>query len=85
MRTPTKFEPAMGLTFEQANLDFAGDYSTAARDCGDIATAEALEQVHADEIKQVTSVGSGCAGSPARSIRWTRTTRMCDHHSGDVW
>lgn len=53
MRTPVEFAAAMGLTFEQANLDFAGDYATAARACGDIATAEALEQVHADEIKHV--------------------------------
>jgi uncharacterized ferritin-like protein (DUF455 family) len=43
----------MGLTFEHANLDFAGDYAAAARACGDVATAEALERVHADEIGHV--------------------------------
>lgn len=53
MRTPIEFAAAMGLTFEQANLDFAGDYAAAARACGDVKTAEALEQVHADEIKHV--------------------------------
>jgi len=51
--TPLEFACAMGLTFEHANLDFASDYATAARACGDVATAEALEQVHADEIRHV--------------------------------
>ena len=50
---PLEFACAMGLTFEQANLDFAGDYATAARACGDVATAAALERVHADEIGHV--------------------------------
>jgi uncharacterized ferritin-like protein (DUF455 family) len=53
LRTPIEFVCAMGLTFEQANLDFAGDYATAARAAGDEATAVALEQVHADEIRHV--------------------------------
>ena len=43
----------MGLTFEQANLDFAGEYARAAREVGDDATAEVLDQVHADEIGHV--------------------------------
>ena len=50
---PLEFVCAMGLTFENANLDFAGDYAAAARACGDLATAEALEQVHTDEIAHV--------------------------------
>jgi uncharacterized ferritin-like protein (DUF455 family) len=50
---PLEFACAMNLTFEQANLDFAGDYAAAARACGDVATAEALERVHADEIRHV--------------------------------
>ena len=50
---PLEFACAMGLTFEHANLDFCGDYAAAARACGDLATAEALEQVHADEIRHV--------------------------------
>jgi uncharacterized ferritin-like protein (DUF455 family) len=53
LRTPMEFVCAMGLTFEQANLDFAGDYAAAARACGDDATADALAQVHADEIRHV--------------------------------
>ena len=50
---PLEFVCAMGLTFENANLDFAGDYAAAARACGDLATAEVLDQVHADEIGHV--------------------------------
>ncbi|HEX4421868.1 MAG TPA: DUF455 family protein [Kofleriaceae bacterium] len=50
---PCEFVCAMNLTFENANLDFAGDYATAARAAGDAATAAALAQVHADEIRHV--------------------------------
>lgn len=50
---PLEFACAMGLTFEHANLDFCGDYAAAARACGDRATADALDIVHADEIKHV--------------------------------
>ena len=53
MRTPTELVCVMGLTFEAANLDFAGDYAAAARTHGDHATADALDQVHADEIRHV--------------------------------
>lgn len=51
--SPLEFVCAMGLTFEAANLDFAGDYAAAARACGDAATAEVLDRVHADEIRHV--------------------------------
>ena len=51
--TPLAFVCAMGLTFENANLDFAGEYAAAARACGDTATADVLEQVHTDEIAHV--------------------------------
>jgi uncharacterized ferritin-like protein (DUF455 family) len=50
---PCEFVCAMNLTFENANLDFAGDYAAAARAAGDEATARALEQVHADEVRHV--------------------------------
>ncbi|HVK83527.1 MAG TPA: DUF455 family protein [Kofleriaceae bacterium] len=50
---PLEFVCAMGLTFENANLDFAGDYAAAARACGDEATAAVLDRVHADEIAHV--------------------------------
>jgi uncharacterized ferritin-like protein (DUF455 family) len=50
---PVEFVCAMGLTSENANLDFAGDYAVAARAAGDLATAEVLDRVHADEIGHV--------------------------------
>jgi uncharacterized ferritin-like protein (DUF455 family) len=53
LATPLGFVATMGLTFENANLDFCGDYERAARACGDVATADALAQVHADEIRHV--------------------------------
>lgn len=53
LESPLGFVCTMCLTFENANLDFAGDYAAAARACGDAATAEALDRVHADEIRHV--------------------------------
>jgi uncharacterized ferritin-like protein (DUF455 family) len=53
MSTPLEFACAMGLTFENANLDFAGEYASAARAAGDEATALVLERVHTDEIAHV--------------------------------
>jgi uncharacterized ferritin-like protein (DUF455 family) len=50
---PLAFACVMGLTFENANLDFAGEYARAARACGDVETAEVLERVHEDEIAHV--------------------------------
>lgn len=50
---PLEFVCAMGLTFENANLDFCGDYAEAARACGDVETAAVLDQIHADEIRHV--------------------------------
>jgi uncharacterized ferritin-like protein (DUF455 family) len=51
--SPLEFACAMGLTFEHANLDLAGDYAAAARAAGDDATADAIDRVHADEIRHV--------------------------------
>ncbi len=53
LASPLGFVCTMCLTFENANLDFAGDYAAAARACGDVATAAAIDQVHADEIRHV--------------------------------
>ncbi len=52
-RTPLRFCCAMGLTFENANLDFANEYAAAARAAGDEETARVLELVHDDEISHV--------------------------------
>jgi uncharacterized ferritin-like protein (DUF455 family) len=69
---PLEFVCAMGLTFEAANLDFAGDYATAARACGDVATADALDRVHADEIAHV-------------HFGWTWMRRLAGEHEADAW
>lgn len=51
--SPLAFVCVLGLTFENANLDFAGDLIDAAEACGDSATADVLRTVHADEIRHV--------------------------------
>lgn len=51
--SPLGFVCTMGLTFENANLDFAGDYAREAEKAGDLATRAVLEVVHADEIRHV--------------------------------
>ena len=51
--SPRHFVCVMGLTFENANLDFAQEYAAAARGVGDAATADVLGQVHRDEIRHV--------------------------------
>lgn len=44
---------AMGLTFEQANLDYSAFYAGAFEAAGDAETARAIRQVHRDEIRHV--------------------------------
>ena len=58
---PCAFLAAIGLTFEQANLDFTLRFADAFYKAGDPASAEVLEQVHQDEIRHVE-----------RSIHWLR-------------
>ncbi len=53
IETPLEFVCAMGLTFENANLDFAAEHAAAAERAGDAATAAALRMVHDDEIRHV--------------------------------
>ena len=53
LATPLGFVCAMGLTFENANLDFCGEYARAARAAGDVTTADVLDLVHRDEIGHV--------------------------------
>ena len=53
MSSPIEFLCAMGLTFENANLDFAGEYAKAAIEAGDQETADALAIVHRDEERHV--------------------------------
>jgi uncharacterized ferritin-like protein (DUF455 family) len=50
---PRAFLAAMGLTLEQANLDFSLVYRDAFRSAGDEASARVCERVHADELRHV--------------------------------
>lgn len=58
---------AVGLTFEQANLDFAPMYRDAFRMAGDEETARVLQQVHDDEIRHVRL-----------AVRWLRRLKRPD-------
>jgi uncharacterized ferritin-like protein (DUF455 family) len=53
VQTPLEFACTMGLTFENANLDFAQEYAQAAKNIGDEETVKTLEIVHRDEIRHV--------------------------------
>jgi uncharacterized ferritin-like protein (DUF455 family) len=53
VQTPLDFVCTMGLTFENANLDFAQEYAVEARRAGDEETARVLERVHEDEVGHV--------------------------------
>jgi uncharacterized ferritin-like protein (DUF455 family) len=53
VQCPLDFVCTMGLTFENANLDFAQEYARAAREVGDEETAAAIDKVHADEVRHV--------------------------------
>jgi uncharacterized ferritin-like protein (DUF455 family) len=50
---PAAFLCAMGLTLEQANLDFSLVYRDAFRSAGDEASARVCQRVHDDEIEHV--------------------------------
>lgn len=53
MTTPLRFVCAMGMTFENANLDFCGDYVAAAGQAGDLESARVLRIVHDEEVHHV--------------------------------
>jgi len=50
---PRAFLCAMGLTLEQANLDFSRLYADAFREAGDAESARVCERVHRDEVGHV--------------------------------
>jgi len=60
-RGPRAFLAAMGLTLEQANLDFSGLYRDAFREAGDEATARVCQRVHDDEIAHVRAAATWLA------------------------
>ena len=51
--SPLEFVCAMGLTFENANLDFALELAEFAERAGDRETAAVLRMVHVEEIRHV--------------------------------
>jgi len=51
--TPARFVSAMSLTFENANLDHAQAYASAARAAGDLESAALLDRILRDEIRHV--------------------------------
>lgn len=51
--SPAAFVCAMGLTFENANLDHTLHYAAAAEAAGDARTARIITQIHRDEIRHV--------------------------------
>ena len=53
IRTPIEFSCIMGLTFENANLDFAREYAAEARAVDDEETAAAIDEIHRDEVGHV--------------------------------
>ena len=53
MSSPARFVAAMGLVFENANLDHALDAVAVAEGCGDHESAEVLRRVHRDEVRHV--------------------------------
>ncbi|HUS68546.1 MAG TPA: DUF455 family protein [Kofleriaceae bacterium] len=77
MTGPRAFVCVMGLTFENANLDFAQDYARAARAAGDEATAGVLEVVHRDEIRHVRFAWRWLE-------RWRREESAWDAYRGEV-
>ena len=53
LTTPARFVCAMGLTFENANLDHTTEFGALARSAGDEKTASLFEKVGEDEIAHV--------------------------------
>jgi len=64
---PRAFLCAMGLTLEQANLDFSGLYRDAFRAAGDAKSAAVCDRVQRDEIRHVR-----------HAVRWLRELSRSD-------
>lgn len=66
---PRAFLAAMGLTFEQANLDFTLVYRDGFRAAGDEASAEVCQRVHDEEIGHVRSASTWLCHLGGRGVR----------------
>lgn len=71
LTSPLHFVCTMGLTFENANLDFGPEHAGHALACGATRLARTLDQVHQDEIRHVGFAWHWfTAWCPDESRRW---------------
>jgi len=82
LATPLGFVCTMGLTFENANLDFTREYADAARAAGDGETADVLEMVHADEVDHVRFAWTWLGRLAPGEAAWDAYTRVATHPLG---
>lgn len=82
MATPLGFVCTMGLTFENANLDFTLEYAAAARAAGDDATADVMAMVHADEVDHVRFAWTWLGRLAPGEAAWDVYTRVATHPLG---
>jgi uncharacterized ferritin-like protein (DUF455 family) len=82
MATPLGFVCTMGLTFENANLDFTLEYAEAARAAGDAATADVLAMVHADEVDHVRFAWTWLGRLAPGETSWDAYARIATHPLG---
>jgi len=72
--SPLAFTAAMGLGFEQANLDFARHWGPAFRRAGDGATADVIDEVYVDEVRHLRHAVAWyprLAGQPLSFAHWS--------------
>ena len=75
IRSPLEFAVQMGLTFEQANLDFALEYAELfEKKISDPKTASLLRRVHEDEVRHV-----------AHGWKWFQTLKDPDRSDFDAY
>ena len=74
MEHPIDYVAGLCLTFEQANLDFAGHYGRSFATLGDADTAKLLDQIYRDEI-----------GHVAYGLKWFRRWKNPDESDWDAF
>lgn len=74
MESPMDYVAGLSLTFEQANLDFAQQFSRAFAQIGDADTAALLSQIYQDEISHV-----------AYGLHWFRRWKKPDLNDWDAY
>jgi uncharacterized ferritin-like protein (DUF455 family) len=74
MEHPIDYVAGLCLTFEQANLDFAGHFGRAFGRVGDAASAQLLEKIYRDEI-----------GHVAYGLKWFRRWKNPDENDWEAF